>query len=330
MKGLMMAHKARIDRPLFCSLKKRHVLIVAIVASAALNAGQSAAQAPTISLTKVGSPIWRPADIQVFSAPDDLTTNAFLRGPNDPPREATTYTTPHGPPYDSELSTNMAAAGFVSRSVFPREAIAHNPNAIHRALMVLPDPGITGSSRDFASGPIIPSSLFPFTSSREVWRNGALAATGGGQVAPVRPTDLPFEGMSHRLTFDWYWNTGANNFGNYEMRSSLRDTEGNGWDIVAPFKIVRAGDFDEDGDVDAADLPRWTVGFGASSGALHAEGDADFDGDADGTDFLAWQRELGQTLALAAAESTVPEPSTFILAGAGLIAWTLARRRRTA
>jgi hypothetical protein len=223
----------------------------------------------------------------------------------------------------------MAAAGFVSRSVFPREAIAHNPNAIHLALMVLPDPGITGSSRDFASGPIIPSSLFPFTSGGEMWRNGALAANfGDSQVAPVRPTDLPFEGMSHRLTFSWYWNSGANNFGNYEFRKSLRDTQGNGWDIVAPFKIVRAGDFDEDGDVDPDDLPRWTVGFGASSGALHAEGDADFDGDADGTDFLAWQRELGQTSALAAAESTVPEPATFILAGAGLIAF--ARRRRTA
>jgi hypothetical protein len=295
-----------------------------------LHPGQSAAQAPTISLTQIGSPIWRPADIQVFSAPDDQTTNAFLRGPNDPPREATTYTTPHGPPYDSELSTNMAAAGFVSRSVFPREALAHNPNAIHRALLLLPDPGVTGSSRDFASGPIIPNSLFPFTRSGEMWRNGSLKANFADLQIDLRPTDLPFEGMSHRLTFDFYWNTAADNFGNYEMRSSLRDTQGNGWDIVAPFKIVRAGDFDEDGDVDPDDLPRWTVGFGASSGALHSEGDSDFDGDADGTDFLAWQRELGQTSALAAAESTVPEPSTFILAGAGLIAWTFARRRRTA
>jgi hypothetical protein len=329
MKGLMMAHETRIDRTLFCSLKKRHVLIVAIVASAALNAAQSAAQAPTISLTKIGSPIWRLADFQLLSAPDDQTTRALLRGP-DPPADATTYTNPHGPPYDSELSANMAAAGFVSRSVFPREAIMRNPNAIFLAYLLLPDPGITGSSRDFASGPVIPLSLFPLALSSERWKDGALLFDAGTSLLGARPTDQSFEGASHRSNFSSVWNLGADNFGNYEFRSSWRDTEGNGWDIVAPFQIVRAGDFDADRDVDADDLPRWTVGFGTSSGALHAEGDSDFDGDADGTDFLAWQRELGEASPLAAAESTVPEPSTFILAGAGLIAWTFARRRRTA
>ena len=324
-----MRHISSAARSVFCSLKMHHVVILAVAAFTAVQPAQSAAQAPTISLTQIGSPIWRPVDFQIFSAPDDQTTRALLRGPNDPPADATTYTTPHGPPYDSELSTNMAAAGFVSRSVFPREAIARNPNAIFLPLTLVPDPGITGSSRDFASGPVIPDSLFPLSGHNERWHNGVLADTGDFQTV-LRPTDLPFEGASHRILFSTFFNTGADNFGNYELRSSMIDAEGNGWDMVFPFKVVRAGDFDEDGDVDLDDFSPWTGGFGTSSGALHAEGDADFDGDADGTDFLAWQRELGQTSALAAAESTVPEPSTFILAGAGLIAWTFARRRRTA
>jgi hypothetical protein len=320
-----MWHLFSAARSAFCSLKMHHVVILVVAAFTAMQPEQSAAQAPTISLTKIGSPIWRPADIQVFSAPDDQTTTALLRGPNDPPRDATTYTTPHGPPYDSELSTNMAAAGFVSRSVFPREAIAHNPNAIHLALMVLPDPGITGSSRDFASGPIIPNSLFPFTSGGEMWRNGALAANfGDSQVAPFRPTDLPFEGMSHRLTFSFYWNAGANNLGNYEYRKSLRDAEGNGWDIVAPFRIVAEmppGDFNQDGTVDAADYVVWHKGVGTT----YTQGDYDTWRANFGTSLLA-----GSGAAIPSAESlpAVPEPATLMIACVVAMGIGAAARRR--
>jgi T5SS/PEP-CTERM-associated repeat protein len=52
-------------------------------------------------------------------------------------------------------------------------------------------------------------------------------------------------------------------------------------------------DFDEDGDVDAADLAQWQGDFGPSSLS-----DADNDGDSDGDDFLAWQRQLGSPAAL--------------------------------
>ncbi len=65
-------------------------------------------------------------------------------------------------------------------------------------------------------------------------------------------------------------------------------------------------DFDEDGDVDGADLTKWRAGFGTSGSATHMQGDADGDQDVDGADFLVWQRELGDGIAGAAA---VPEPS---------------------
>jgi hypothetical protein len=61
------------------------------------------------------------------------------------------------------------------------------------------------------------------------------------------------------------------------------------------------GDFNDDGVVDAADLPVWRSHFGQTTGANDTEGDADGDHDVDGADFLIWQRSLGQTLAPAAA-----------------------------
>jgi len=79
-----------------------------------------------------------------------------------------------------------------------------------------------------------------------------------------------------------------------------------------------AGDFDEDGDVDAADLAAWDAGFGTTVGAEHHQGDADGDGDVDGADYLLWQRQLGSTLGAVAAISSdaataVPEPVTLLL-----------------
>jgi hypothetical protein len=84
-------------------------------------------------------------------------------------------------------------------------------------------------------------------------------------------------------------------------------------------------DFDEDLDVDGADLARWRTNFGA--GTTHMQGDADGDGDADGADFLVWQRQLGGVPAVPVA-GAVPEPTGgAILLTAALAAW-LRRPRR--
>ena len=70
-----------------------------------------------------------------------------------------------------------------------------------------------------------------------------------------------------------------------------------------------SADFDEDGDVDAADLAKWKTGFGIASGAAHMQGDADGNGAVDGADYLAWQRQFGTTLAAPAAEPMISTPS---------------------
>jgi hypothetical protein len=76
------------------------------------------------------------------------------------------------------------------------------------------------------------------------------------------------------------------------------------------------GDFDEDGDVDRADLGLWRAGFGTSSAATPREGDADRDGDADGQDFLIWQRNLGTAppVGSESAVGAIPEPASISMA----------------
>ena len=90
--------------------------------------------------------------------------------------------------------------------------------------------------------------------------------------------------------------------------------------------ISYAGDFDEDGEVDAADLAQWRGDFG-----LNALSDADNDGDSDGADFLAWQRQLGSGPPVTAASTLVPEPATvalLALAAVSLRARQIRRQRK--
>jgi hypothetical protein len=305
----------------------RYVVVLFVAASTTREPGQAAGQPPVVTLTQVGSPIWRLEDFQLFTAPADTDAayNATvdklspLHGPGG-------MYTPHAPPYDTELSENADAEGFVSRTVFPREAITANPNGIYLAFTVLPDPGVTASSRDFESGPVIPNSLFPFMSRVDIWLNGEFLLVLQNSAVPLRAGDLPFEGTSHRVGTHSFWNRGANPLGDYEFRSSLRDTGGHGWDIVAPFEVVAelptlAGDFNEDGDVDAADYIVWRKGLGTT----YTQAGYDI-----------WLAHFGQTVvdrgpagATSNSLPAVPEPSTFVLACMWTISVVAGTRRAT-
>jgi hypothetical protein len=153
-----------------------------------------------------------------------------------------------------------------------------------------------------------------------VWKDGALDYDYGDSQIIVRPSDQPFDGSSHRFFFQTYWNRGADNVGNYEFHRTLRDAQGNGWDIVAPFRIVAElppGDFNQDGTVDAADYVVWRKTDGTQTG--YDTWRANF-----GTSLLA-----GSGSAIPSAEplsAAVPEPATATLVVV-FVLWLAARIR---
>lgn len=73
-----------------------------------------------------------------------------------------------------------------------------------------------------------------------------------------------------------------------------------------------AGDYNQDGTVDAADYTIWRKAFGADDVDLTADGNGD--GQITEADFLVWRSNFGQQLGAGASSSTaVPEPTTLIL-----------------
>jgi T5SS/PEP-CTERM-associated repeat protein len=84
--------------------------------------------------------------------------------------------------------------------------------------------------------------------------------------------------------------------------------------ILTDFQPHPTADFDNDGDVDGADLTQWQGDFG-----VNALSNADGDGDSDGADFLAWQRQLGSGVPSVAASEVVPEPESALLFAFGIV-----------
>ena len=84
--------------------------------------------------------------------------------------------------------------------------------------------------------------------------------------------------------------------------------------------VTLEGDYNSDGEVDAADYVVWRANLGSSDN-LAADGDGS--GMVDEPDYGIWRLHFGQTLGSAAAASatlnTVPEPVTLSLAVAGMI-----------
>lgn len=209
-----------------------------------------------VKITPIGTPTWKPVDFHLFSALIGTADSGYteflntlfslLPPPNHLPHPALGVGpgAPHQPPYDSEFATNVAALGYQDAVRFNTSQFS-NGNGVYLVWMNVPFPGTTGSSPDFASGPIIPNSLFPIHVSAVDVHNGKLFSNAADFDTPALDAiDPPFfvDGHSHFPVFIAdnadFGPPGGNLLGSYDYRIVMTDSSGNGWLIRAHFEVA--------------------------------------------------------------------------------------------
>jgi hypothetical protein len=239
--------------------KKRLLMILSAIAIAAtplaltpLRAGPPPAQGVRIS--PIGNPIWKPVDFHIFSAPvgtsDDgygeqlPTITALLPPPyyqrNDALGGVGPGTRPEPPPYDSDWAIGLATVGYHEGVHFKPEEFGDG-SAIWVVWTNVPAPGVTGSSPDFASGPIIPNSVFPMVVSVTSYHDNKMFDQFGGSI-PAADAIFPGEdGYSHNPVFLWdnadFLHKNEKEPGSYVFQTTIIDKCGSGWSIEAHFTV---------------------------------------------------------------------------------------------
>lgn len=120
--------------------------------------------------------------------------------------------------------------------------------------------------------------------------------------------------------------------GSYTLKVSSVDQSvdfGLAWRMSTLFDTFTA-DFNQDGNVNGADFLAWQLGYGQIVNASLADGDSNGDGDVDADDLAYLSAALtAADPQLAAALFGVPEPSTILLAAAGMLLITGMRANRS-
>jgi hypothetical protein len=91
-------------------------------------------------------------------------------------------------------------------------------------------------------------------------------------------------------------------------------------------QVAPLGDYDADGDVDAADYQTLQAAFGKSTVFFGSGADGNFDGAIDAADYVVWRKSAG-TNGAENAERAIPEPTTLALAAFAMLSIDIATRR---
>jgi len=229
-------------------------------------ASPSSIPARTILTKPIGQPTWSPIGFQLFTAPIGTAASgyaefgatqiAILPPPNHlvcsesgssclslgGPGPGSSHTG-----YATEMSSGVAGLGLRKGPVF-RLSDFSNGNGVFCTWMLVPSPGTTGASPDFASGPVIANSLCPIHVSGVTYREAQVADPYLGTFdIPALDPQLccPFfnlDGHSHIPIFFAenmdFMPPGTNPVGSWSFRVTITDNTGNGWEITARFTVL--------------------------------------------------------------------------------------------
>jgi len=156
--------------------------------------------------------------------------------------------TPKAPPYTHDIADGVTPAGYRQGPVFAPQQFS-NGQGVWLAYMVVPTSTspYVGSSPDFASGPVIPNSLFPINVNGVTRHNSAMYDPNLAAFSVPAITDpcvvpaFNVDGYSHFPIFladnaDF----GPPNTrlpGRYVYSVTMTDSAGNGWRISATFVL---------------------------------------------------------------------------------------------
>lgn len=202
---------------------------------------------PVFDLMMVGTPGWEPVDYHQFTVTVGNNFQNFgtiLETILPPPEHAQHPDIGIGPgaahagPYDGEFAATVASLGYVDKDVYP-QAEGLLPEGIMSIFMVVPSVGApTGSSPDFASGPIIPNAVFPITVQVDAYQDDVLLngySFGFDVPALDNQLDPPFnvDGHSHFPMFNANVFDGMSSLpGTIETVIQMTDVNGDGWTIT--------------------------------------------------------------------------------------------------
>ena len=200
----------------------------------------------------IGTPAWTVEDVQIFAgecwdgtiAPAVALVSSILP-------DHRFYTgigffgpgTPHAPPYDHELTDGLTAQGIPYGPHRAYEDVL-SPRCVFIAMLLIPTADApVGSSPDFASGPILPSSILPIAYDGMLYAGEmGIDMYFDGTVPLLSALSPPAsgDGYSHAvLQFGENSDFAAWSMtpGPYALTLQITDAGGAGWDVIVPFII---------------------------------------------------------------------------------------------
>ncbi len=147
-------------------------------------------------------------------------------------------------------------------------------------------------------------------------------------AALVRHVDFDGDGNTDMDDFALLYDELGGSDSEFDLNSDGVIDSSDAEDFVTVFVRSLPGDFNFDGDVDAADYTLWRDSLG-SQGLI---ADADFDGDVDAADRAVWASNFGNTPSSSASALSafvqVPEPTALLIVGTLIPLLSVGRNRR--